>query len=542
MVGNQVARIPLAIGIREGEDLKTMPFRVHLLNYFPDWVPNAGELFDAESLCESLVEAKVNSVEFVAKDHTGKCYYMTEIGPRPKRDWLGEFVKAARPRGIEVLAYYSLAWDTHAAITHPDWSQMTKDGKPYTGSWLFKNVCPNTPYREYVIDQIHEIVSKYDVDGIWLDLVDWAPCYCEHCKKKYKALFGEDIPHDPRANPEDSVRFEEFWGETRISLISAIEKIIKKEKPHALLSFNGAGKFGMYKGKMSSFTSFHSREGTMGPEFLSRVCKALSPQHKPYELIAPGGKGWFSWSPRPAGVLKLESAIVYAHGGSLTISVNPFPDGSISHSEVQNISRVFSWIEARRKCFEGKISAGLSDIGILWTKYTPRGVFVQGEEGISKALLEGHHLFEVVQEGSELSRYSLLILPSGTYLQGEMEEHVRQFVYNGGRLLSFSTAGLVDQKGERLDNFSISDILGVDYNGMFPHSACYIDITDPQLRKEIIEYPLLTTYPATRIESRDSDVLAEAVPPIADLDDSGSCHNPLPSRQRHLRIRFVRRR
>lgn len=499
--------------------MKTRTYRVHFLNYFPDWVQDNGNKFDANGLCESLLKAGVNSVEFVAKEHNGNCYYMTEIGPRPKRDWLGEFVAAAKPRGMEVLAYYSLAWDTWAATTHPNWSQMTSEGKPFAGPWMFRNACLNTPYRDYVLHQLREIVSGYDVDSIWIDLVDWAPCYCSYCKKRYSARYGEDLPTNPRDTLEHSIRFEEFQGESRISFMRNVAEIIRREKPSVLLSFNGSGKFGRYKGQLSEFASFHSREGTMGPDFLSRACKTLSPQNKPYELIAPGGKGWFSWVLRPEDILKLESSIVYAQGGNLTISINPFPNGSTQRSEIENISRVFEWVKRRNRCFQSDIASNVADVAILWTKDTTRRVFGEAEEGVSKTLLENHFLFDIIQEGTNLGSYKLVILPSGTALLGKAEQQVRKFVRKGSRILCIHNAALVDERGELRDNFSVADILGLDYKGSSTQSTCYLRVTSPDLMKGLIDYPLLSKSPALNVEGSGCDILAEVLSPIAELDD-----------------------
>ncbi len=489
------------------------------MNYFPKWVGNAGEGFDARGFCEQLSEAGINSVEFVTKDHNGNCYYMTQIGPKPKRDWLGEFVVAAKAREVEVLAYYSLAWDTYAATTYPEWSQRNQDGTPFTTGWRFRNVCPNTPYRKYVIEQIREIVCGYDVDGIWIDLVDWAPCHCECCKTMYRDSYGEELPANPRDTPEHSVRYEEFWGESRLSLIRALVETIRKERPSGLFSFNGSGKFGRYKGQMSALASFHSREGTMGPDFLSRACKSLAPQNKPYEIIAPGGKGWFSWVLRPDRTLKLEAALVCAHGGGLTVSINPFPDGTIQNPEIANVSKVFQWVKERERAFRGGVDATLADVAILWTKNTPRAVFGEAEEGISKTLMEAHQLFEIVQEGRDLSKYQLVILPSGTSLLDQPQEQVREFVKNGGGLLCISTASLMDGRGELLEDFSISDILGTKYAGILDESASYLRVTDRRLSQGLTDYPLLVRSPALKIHPTRCDVLAEALLPIAKLDN-----------------------
>ena len=41
----------------------------------------------------------------------------------------------------------------------------------------------NTPYLDYLIKQIEEVVTNYDCDGIFLDIVGVRVCFCQHCVK-----------------------------------------------------------------------------------------------------------------------------------------------------------------------------------------------------------------------------------------------------------------------------------------------------------------------------------------------------------------------
>ena len=41
----------------------------------------------------------------------------------------------------------------------------------------------NSPYLDYLIAQIEEVVRNYDCDGIFLDIVGVRTCWCQNCVK-----------------------------------------------------------------------------------------------------------------------------------------------------------------------------------------------------------------------------------------------------------------------------------------------------------------------------------------------------------------------
>ena len=48
----------------------------------------------------------------------------------------------------------------------------------------------NSPYRQYVLDQIREIVLGYRPDAVFLDLYGQTLCYCNHCQKEFRSRTG----------------------------------------------------------------------------------------------------------------------------------------------------------------------------------------------------------------------------------------------------------------------------------------------------------------------------------------------------------------
>ncbi len=155
---------------------------------------------------EKLISCGIDTVVFFSKDNHGFAYYNTRFGnkhPQLEFDLFGEFVSEAKKNGMGVLAYHGSNWEHDAAIKNPDWVQTSKDGRKlipaeskditnsywgnnFTWSWM----CINSPYvQELLWPQIEEISRNYEVDGIWIDMLTYAPdtCFCDYCLKEMSA-------------------------------------------------------------------------------------------------------------------------------------------------------------------------------------------------------------------------------------------------------------------------------------------------------------------------------------------------------------------
>jgi len=147
---------------------------------------------DPKEYIETYKAAHIDSIIVFAKGHWGECYYDTKVGhkhPGLKGDMLAEMVELGHQNDMEVAAYYSLGFDTWAAIQNPDWAERYEDGTPkrVTANKKWHNVCCNTPYHDYALAQLAEIASGYDVDGLFIDIFPfhwyYNICYCEYCER-----------------------------------------------------------------------------------------------------------------------------------------------------------------------------------------------------------------------------------------------------------------------------------------------------------------------------------------------------------------------
>ena len=150
--------------------------KVLILYVSPEWAKQRGAKFNARECIDSLEAAQARCVQIFAKDHYGNCYFKSSLGRPYPTDVIGEVIKEARPRGMRVIPYVSVGFDAYATGMHPEWLYVDSHGEPRatpTGPFLW--ACLNSPYRDYCLQQIEELVNNYEVDGVWLDILPLRP-------------------------------------------------------------------------------------------------------------------------------------------------------------------------------------------------------------------------------------------------------------------------------------------------------------------------------------------------------------------------------
>jgi hypothetical protein len=67
-----------------------------------------------------------------------------------------------------------------------------------------------------------------------------------------------------------------------------------------------------------------------------------------------------------------------------------------------------------------------------------------------------------------LSGYRMLVLPENALLDGGLAGEIRQYVRDGGTLLAFGHAALLDEMARPRNNFVLNDVFGADFAGNLP--------------------------------------------------------------------------
>jgi hypothetical protein len=519
----------------------------HCILVAPEWYHGAGGEMDAAAYAKSLAGSNVSAVQVYIKDHHGIAYYDTKVGKRSsymKGDLLAELVRETKARDIKFLAYYSVGWDNWMAERNPEWVMRSPDGEAIKiGFWTY--LCYNTPYREYMLAQLHEI-AQYGVDGLWLDILRYPQmgfhaCFCDGCRAKFTATGEADLPTTINFRDPTYRRYVRFLQHTVTSFMEEIRLAVGSTP----FTFNGIGF--LTPKEWNDLCGWHNVE-SHAPEFSDQSFKSryLAGLRRPWEILTPGtAVGWTSWTAKPADTMKLELAITASHGGTATIGSNPPIGGNTEqpHSTMSAQRRAFAdafgWLKARAPWL-GDTPHRLGNVAILQSISTevslfgghsnpgldqdvfrsaklgepleayPREVILDAL-GFHGSLLPTDTQYEIINEYSIewLDDFDLVILPDQRCLSHVVIERLREFVSQGGNLIATHRTSLYAEDGGMSANFALADLFGVDYLDLSHFDVHYLDMAGRPLAEALHESVTPARQPAVKVKAHaGTDVLA----------------------------------
>ncbi len=163
-------------------------------------------------------------------------------------------MERAGKEGLKVYSEFATLNGKNYVDKHPEaWAINEKGEKVEAAGW-FMGVCPTEPgFRKYRFDQLRTLLSKYDLDGVWMDYVHWhaqfeepepilpETCFNDPCLNAFSKASGISIIEGTTAEKADWIlsNHDTAWRKWRSEVIVewAVEmkKIIKELKPDALL-------------------------------------------------------------------------------------------------------------------------------------------------------------------------------------------------------------------------------------------------------------------------------------------------------------------
>lgn len=163
-------------------------------------------------------------------------------------------MKRARNEGLKVYSEFATLNGKNYVDKHPEAWAINEQGEQVEAAGWFMGVCPTEPgFRNYRFDQLRTLLSKYDLDGVWMDYVHWhaqfeepepilpETCFNDPCLHAFSKATGILIIEGSTAEKAQWIlaNHETPWRQWRRQVIAdwAIEmkKIIKELKPDALL-------------------------------------------------------------------------------------------------------------------------------------------------------------------------------------------------------------------------------------------------------------------------------------------------------------------
>lgn len=454
-----------------------MNFRqVHLDFHTSEKIEGIGKEFDKKQFQAALRAGHVNSITLFSKCHHGWAYHPSkanDIHPHLEFDLLKAQIEAAHEIGVKTPVYLSAGLDEKTARRHPEWLAQNKEGT-WANAESFSSpgyhvFCMNSPYLDYFLAQIKEAAENYDADGIFLDIMSVRPCYCPSC---IQTLLAEG--KDPCCEADVMELAERVYA----TYARRVRETIDSVKP-GLPVFHNGGHIRRGRRDLVAANTHLELESlpTGGWGYDHFPMSARYAQTLGVEYLGMTGKFHKSWGEfggfKHPNALRYETALSVANGAKCSIGDQLSPTGKFDMATYRLIGAAYQEIEEKEPWLDQV--APVADIAVLSLEavLNEAGQNVSGANastsdiGVSRMLLEGHYLFNIVDMEADLSDYKVVILPDSITITPAIREKLSAFVANGGKLLATGTSGL--DKGNR---FAFD--FGAEWISANPYNPDYI--------------------------------------------------------------------
>ena len=423
-------------------------------------------------------------------------YYPTKIPLHHRSAWMkdtdpfGELVAGCRKLGMVVIA----RTDPHsvrdeAAKAHPEWIAVDAEGRPRRhwatpGRWV---TCALGPYNfEFMTGVTREIVSLYQVDGIFSNR--WAGsgmCYCEHCRRNFKAFCGLDLPRTD--DPQDAARRNYIvWRQQRLfELWRLWDGEIRKINPGARYIANAGG------GALSDldmktigelaptlFADRQARRGLMPPWANGKNGKeyrATLGRKAIVGIFSMGVEEPYRWKDSVQSEAEIRVWVADGVANGLRPWFTKFCGTLDDRRWLKVVEDIYNWHHRWERYLRNE--RPLARVGMVYSQQTASfyGGRRAGEKveqhtlGMYHALVEARVPFEMVHDrlldAAHVDQFKLLILPNIAALSQAQCEQLRAYVKRGGSLLATLETSLYDEWGAPRKDFGLADLFGVSYGG-----------------------------------------------------------------------------
>lgn len=165
-----------------------------------------------------------------------------------------QMMAQARAEGMKIYSEFATLNGKGYVENHPEaWAINEKGEQVEAASW-FMGVCPTEPgFRAYRLNQLRDLLTRFDVDGVWMDYVHWhaqfeepepilpETCFCENClatfsKEKNQEIEGESVAEKAQWIFDNC---DSDWRDWRCEVIvdwgGMMRQVIDEVKPGILL-------------------------------------------------------------------------------------------------------------------------------------------------------------------------------------------------------------------------------------------------------------------------------------------------------------------
>lgn len=442
-------------------------FGLHFDFHATQYDKEIGADISEQNIRDLLSKVKPDFVQYDCKGHAGYTSYPTKVGtPSPGivKDALPIWRKVTNELGIKLFIHYSGVLDGVAVQQHPEWARLDENGN--------SDGMTTSVFSSYVDDlmipQLKEVVSAYNLDGLWVDgdcwgaKLDYSPAAVDAWKRETGYT---DVPKH-RGDP-NWLEWKNFHRRHFESYLCHWVDELHKEFPSLEITSNWAYTSLMPKPPKANLDylsgDYFPLNSLDSARFYARYIASIG---KPWDLMAWGfnsvdGVGQTLKTPIQ---LQQEASAVIMQGGAFQIYYQPTRSGYIDNSIINTAAPVADFCRARAPF--SRHNESVPQVALLFSTETwadladgPYPSIGNDEiSGAMHALLESHYSVDILPEFKLqpiLNKYPLVVIADSYKLTDSFISAVTRYVEGGGSLL------LLGEKCARL----FEPICGVKFVG-----------------------------------------------------------------------------
>ncbi len=403
----------------------------------------------------------------------------------------------ARSRGLRVIIGVSPYAPVEYVKQHPEWRlKFAADEKPLDLALDLtkpehvakRSLSMNTPYGDYLIENLAEIFAEYRVDGISFDGNYHAPLnFTPYDMELYRKETGREFPTKIDLASDD-YKVYLLWADAKLETwYRKLHARLREVNPQAAVYTwtTNAGRYGHFltsprvmSARMNLLFDSPVQEwwldevnlgSSVVPAFGAAYVRALTGGRtgasEPY-IMSRGNP--YSTSSFPRHELFVRCMMAMTNGSITPLAVPTAAGKEAGDDTLREIGRRKKWCirstpepwaallvsEQTRQFYAG---------GQIMERFLSHalGAFRVGcEEHLPVTLIT-----ELDLRAERLAPYQVLILPNAAALSNAQVATIREFVQNGGGLVATCETSLCDELGHPRANFALADLFGVDYEG-----------------------------------------------------------------------------
>ncbi|MEI6788642.1 MAG: alpha-amylase family protein [bacterium] len=491
----------------------SIPYRqIHLDFHTSEHIPGIGAAWDKKHWQETLKRGHVNSINIFAVCHHGWSYYSTKVGKRHPHladgfDLTRAQLDACTEAGIHTQVYLTVGVNNRVAREHSEWRCIDAKGT-YLG-WSqrptepgFHMLCFNTPYVDFVCDEIREIARLFpDTDGLWLDIIHKPHCYCPWCMASMVKL-GLDPKVEADVAKHADIVLQNYYRRTLAAL--------REVHPTMLMTQNSGNVTRGDRRFLQHVTHLELESlPTWGWGYDHFPMGAKYAQTTGLEFLGMTGKFHTTWGEfggfKHPNALRYECAAMMAYGAKCSIGDQLHPDGKLDESTYGIIGAAYAEVEAKEPWCAG--ARNVADVGVLSAQALDPA-HAKGEDsdvGATRLLLEGQILFDMIDAERDFSPYKLLMVPDEGRIAVALKAKLDAYLAKGGKLLVIGR-GALGSDGKLLFDF------GAEIAKESEFSLDYI-LPIPELRPAFVDSPLIMYCQYPRLKVTGGTALGEVIEP-----------------------------